>query len=414
MNSIASTLLKKGITKEALIFATKSLKIAKELGFPEHIKSSAMTLKNIYKQQNKFDLAYKMFELEMQMQDSLKNTETKKASISKQFQYEYDKKNAADSVVNAQKDKIETAHLVAKDEQLKHERTQRLALVGGLVLVLIFSVIMSKRFKISQNQKIIIEKQKDEVEYQKKEIIDSITYAKRLQKAILPHRVEILETIPQSFVIYLPKDIVAGDFYWAETMNEYYYIAVADCTGHGVPGAMVSMVCSNAMNRTINEFGLTETGDILNKVRELVLNTFIRSGDDIQDGMDISLCRINKSTKEIQWSGANNPLWFYKNGNLHEIKADKQPIGKYDYAKPFTTHNLKTELNTNYYLFTDGFSDQFGTNNKKMTKKRFRDLIISIQGKDMSTQKQLIQHYFKNWKGDEKQVDDVCIIGITI
>ena len=414
LNSIASTLLKKGAFKEAQSFAERSLKVAKELGFPEHIKSSAMTLKSIYKNQNKFDLAFKMFELEMQMQDSLKNTETKKASISKQFQYEYDKKNAADSVMNAQKQKIEKAHLFAKDEQLKHGRTQRFALGGGLILVLIFSFIMYKRFKISQNQKIIIEKQKDEVEYQKKEIIDSITYAKRLQKAILPHRIEILETIPQSFVIYLPKDIVAGDFYWAETINEYYYIAVADCTGHGVPGAMVSMVCSNAMNRTINEFKLTETGEILDKVRDLVLNTFIRSGDDIQDGMDISFCRINKLTKEIQWSGANNPLWYFNNNQLQEIKADKQPIGKYDYAKPFTTHRVIADLNTNFYLFTDGFSDQFGIADKKMTKKRFKDLIISIQGNDMANQKQLIENYFEKWKGETEQVDDVCIIGLTI
>ncbi len=414
LNSIASTLLKKGNIKEAQRFSEKSLKIANELGFPEHIKSSAMTLKNIYKQQKKFALAFQMYELEMQMQDSIKNTETKKASISKQFQYEYDKKNAADSVMNAQKDKIEVANLAAKDAQLKNGRTQRFALGGVLALVVIFSISLYKRFKISQHQKIIIEKHKDEVELQKKEIIDSITYAKRLQKAILPHRSQILDNIPQSFVIYLPKDIVAGDFYWAENVNDYYYIAAADCTGHGVPGAMVSMVCSNAMNRAVNEYMLTETGPILDKVRELVLTTFIKGGDDIQDGMDISLCRINKFTKEIQWSGANNSLWYFNNNELQEVKADKQPIGKYAYAKPFTSHIVQADINTNYYLFTDGFADQFGADEKKMTKKRFKDLIISVQEKDMATQKQLILEYFNTWKGDAEQIDDVCVIGITV
>lgn len=428
LNSIAAAMLEKGLIRESLVFALKSLKLAQELGFPEQIRSSASTLTRIYKKQRQFGKALEMYELEIQMRDSIDHIENKKASVSKQFQYQYEKKVAADSVVNMQKSKVKNARLEAQNAQLKNEKTQRFALYGGLILVLVFSAFLHNRFKISQRQKIIIEQQKDEVdeqreladsrrihvEKQQKEIIDSITYAKRLQKVILPHRHEILENIPQSFVIYQPKDIVAGDFYWAEKLNDFYYLAVADCTGHGVPGALVSMVCSNALNRTLNEFGITETGEILDNVRKLVLNTFIKSGDDIQDGMDISLCRINKLTKEMQWSGANNPLWYFNTKGFHEVKADKQPIGKYDYSKPFTTHNLTIESETNFYFFTDGFSDQFNVDNKKMTKKRFRELIISVQGMNMVEQKQYIENYFDTWKGNTDQIDDVCIIGITI
>jgi tetratricopeptide (TPR) repeat protein len=414
LTSLATSLFQRGNTNDALAYALRSLKTAKELGFPEHLKAVASILKEIYKKQNKSKDALEMFELEVQMRDSVTNSENNKAAISKQFQYDYEKKITADSVMNLQESKVRNARLTAQHAQLKHAKTFRIALIVGLILVLIFAGFVFNRFKISQRQQIVIEKQNSEVIEQQKEIIDSITYAKRLQKAILPHRKEILAIVPESFVIYQPKDIVAGDFYWAENINEYYYLAVADCTGHGVPGAIVSMVCSNALNRTVNEFGHTETGAILNHVRELVLKTFIKSGEDIQDGMDITLTRINKKTKEIQWSGANIPLWYIKNNELTEIKADKQPIGKYDYSKPFTTHNLTAEKGTNYYLFTDGYSDQFSDSDKKMTKKRFRDLLLSVQEKNMAEQKIVIEDYFNQWKGGTEQIDDMCIIGITI
>ena len=247
-----------------------------------------------------------------------------------------------------------------------------------------------------------------------KEILDSISYAKRLQNAILPPLSEINENIPNSFIIYKPKDIVAGDFYWAEKTTNFYFIAAADCTGHGVPGAMVSMVCINALNRTVNELGIIETGKILDKVRELLLDVFKKSGEEIKDGMDISLCRIDKTNNEIQWSGANNPLWFFKNNELIEIKADKQPIGKSYDPKPFTSHIIKITSPIDFYMFTDGYADQFSASNKKMTKKKFKDLIIEIHDKPLDLQRRLVDDYFIGWKGNAEQIDDVCVIGIRV
>jgi serine phosphatase RsbU (regulator of sigma subunit) len=255
-------------------------------------------------------------------------------------------------------------------------------------------------------------KQKNLIEEHQKEIIDSITYAKRLQDAILPPLSEINENISENFVLFKPKDIVAGDFYWAEKTENYYFIAAADCTGHGVPGAMVSMVCSNALNRTVNEFGITETGKILDNVRELVLDVFKKSGEEINDGMDISLCRIANKNNEIQCSGANNPLWYFIDNELIEIKANKQPIGKYAATKPFTTHSLVLPSSTNLYMFTDGYADQFSSDDKKMTKKRFKDVVISVQAKTMAEQAKIINEFFENWRQNAEQVDDVCVIGI--
>lgn len=253
------------------------------------------------------------------------------------------------------------------------------------------------------------------ISHKQKEITDSITYAQRLQHAILPSMEFICKHFPDNFILYKPKDIVAGDFYWAEEINGLIFIAAADSTGHGVPGAMVSVVCSNALNRTVKELGLTETGTILNKTRELVVETFAKNTTDVKDGMDISLLCIDKQNKKAYWSGANNPLWYIRTGIVKEIKADKQPIGKTDNPKPFTTNKITLQENTIFYLFTDGYADQFGgPKGKKFKYKQFEQLLLSICDKPMQSQLNIIDQKFEDWKGKLEQIDDVCIIGIRL
>ena len=260
-----------------------------------------------------------------------------------------------------------------------------------------------------------LEEKSNTIKIQNKDIIDSINYAKRLQDAILPQKKFIDQCVSQNFIYYKPKDIVAGDFYWAEKIEEKFFIAAADSTGHGVPGAMVSVVCSNALNRTIKEFKLTETGKILDKTRDLVLETFEKSASEVKDGMDISLLCIDSKNKCIFWSGANNPLWYIQDAELKEIKADKQPIGKTDFPKPFTTHEIEYKENTTFYLFTDGLADQFGgPNGKKFKYKQFSDLLIKNNNLSQKQQADIINKAFSDWKGDLEQVDDVCVIGIKL
>ena len=227
------------------------------------------------------------------------------------------------------------------------------------MILLAFFIFRGYRQKQKANE--IITFQKEEVEHQKmlleeknKDILDSITYAKRLQEAILPPMKLIKEFFRESFVLYKPKDIVAGDFYWMEHRGDIVFIAAADCTGHGVPGALVSVVCSNALNRTVKEFHITEPGKILDKVRELVVETFEKSESNVQDGMDISLCCINTGTNELQWSGAYNSLIYIQRGEMHELVGDKQPIGKSDKANPFKTHSIQLEKGDSLYLYSDG------------------------------------------------------------
>ena len=262
--------------------------------------------------------------------------------------------------------------------------------------------------------------QKNEIEEQQKAIQDSILYAKRIQSAIMPTVNQVKNQFLNSFILYKPKDILAGDFYWLYSNQNHIYIAAADCTGHGVPGAIVSVVCINALNRSVKEFKLTETNSILNKVRELIINEFEKSQNDVNDGMDISLCKFDNSRKYLEWSGANNSIWIIPKGSkridqIIEIKGDKQPIGRFIIQQPFTSHNHQLNSGDSLYIFSDGFVDQFGgPKDKKFKSKQFKILLLDVLNKSMNEQKESLDMAFENWKGDNDQVDDVCVIGIRV
>jgi serine phosphatase RsbU (regulator of sigma subunit) len=259
--------------------------------------------------------------------------------------------------------------------------------------------------------------------------MDSMNYAQRIQNAILPPQRIVKEYLKESFILYKPKDIVAGDFYWMEPVGDTIIFAAADCTGHGVPGAMVSVVCHNALNRAVREFGLTQPAKILDKVRELVIETFDKSDEDVKDGMDIGLVSLNFKTKELQFSGANNSLYHIKNVDgsekeqdmsngkyfISEIKPDKQPIGNYTDIKSFTNHSLLLKEGEGIYVFTDGYADQFGgVKGKKFKYKPFKNLLLDNFEEPMEAQHEIMDVAFESWRGVHEQVDDVCIIGVRI
>ncbi len=340
----------------------------------------------------------------IQEQIKLNDAEVAKAGVQRQYKTDIEKQKAIQEKENA----------IANEEK-KKQSIILFSIIGILFLLMLFAGFIYKSLQKTKYANTIIAQQKHIVEEKQKEIIESITYAKRLQEAILPPQEFIDKYIPNNFILYKPKDLVAGDFYWAEKINDLFFIAAADSTGHGVPGAMVSVVCSNALNRTIKEFNQTETGKILDKTRELVLETFEKSTSEVKDGMDISLLCINSKNRSIFWSGANNPLWYIQDNVLKEIKADKQPIGKTEYPKPFTSHQIEYKENTKFYLFTDGFADQFGgPNGKKFKYKKFSDLLLKHSNLLQNEQSLIIEKAFTEWKGDLEQIDDVCIIGIKI
>jgi serine phosphatase RsbU (regulator of sigma subunit) len=285
---------------------------------------------------------------------------------------------------------------------------------SGALILLIGLVSWNFKFK----KEVVRRKEaEDKIQEQFSEIQDSINYAKRIQSAILPSDRMIKEALTDSFILYKPKDIVAGDFYWLEKSSDQILIAAADCTGHGVPGAMVSVICNNALNRSVREFGLKEPGKILDKTREIVISEFEKSDDEVKDGMDISLCSLSLSALTLYWSGANNPLWILRKDSteIEEIKADKQPIGKYAAAKSFTTHQKNLEKGDLIYLITDGYQDQFGGDKgKKFKAAELKNLLVSISKETMENQRKKIDLAFETWRGKLEQIDDVCIIGIRV
>jgi len=283
-------------------------------------------------------------------------------------------------------------------------------------------------------QKEEIEEQKELVDEQNRDILDSIKYAERIQTAILPPQKSITSTFKDSFVLFKPKDIVSGDFYWMEIIDDQVYFAAVDCTGHGVPGAMVSVVGNNGLNRCVKEFGLKNPAKILDKLTQLVEETFEKSEDQVRDGMDIGLCKVDIKTRTVEFAGANNPMWIISNNpefasnyeslstgmsvdetTLFEVKPDKQPIGNYEDRKPYTNHIVQLYENDRVYLFSDGYPDQFGgPKGKKFKYKPFKKLMLSTFGMKMSAQHNKLDSEFEKWRADFEQVDDVCIFGIEL
>ena len=430
--NIGSLFTKQKKYKEAENYLIKSEKLSKEIGYKENLSNTYFSLAILDSAIGNYKGAYQNQKIYILYRDSLNNEETKRKTLQLQMTYDFEKKEA---VATAEHKKELESQQELSEEKSRKERVVLILVSCFLAIVLVFTGFVFRSLRITRKQKNIIElqknlvvQQKKEVEQQKllveehqKDIIDSITYAKRLQQAILPSDEELKKHLSENFILYKPKDIVAGDFYWLYVSDnpqgdgDIVFIAAADSTGHGVPGAIVSVVCSNALNRSVNEFNLIDTGKILDKTRELVLETFAKSGEEIKDGMDISLLAINKATKQISWSGANNQLWYFRNNDLVEIKPDKQAIGKTDNPLPFTTHLIEFKIGDIFYLMTDGYADQFGGSaGKKFKYKQLKELLSANNNKPMAEQKKILDNSINKWKGKLEQVDDITIIGIRI
>jgi len=395
---------------EAIQILKKGLQIGLEMGAKDLIQYSYQQLYLIYDDLKDYKNSLECYKKYVTYGDSIINDLNTKKQTEAEMQFAFDQEKAKEKL-RQEKEKLII-------EQDKKQQTYLVwTLIFILLLVVVFSLFLNKRWKIEKAQKHTIEEQKSIVEVKNREILDSITYAKRIQTAILPPDKIVKEYLINSFIYYQPKDIVAGDFYWIQPFENEILFAVADCTGHGVPGALVSVVCHNALNRSVREFSLYEPAQILNKTREIIIHEFQKSDENVNDGMDISICRLNLDTLELQWAGANSPLWIIKNGasEIIEHKASKQPIGQFTSYLPFETLSLQLEKGDHIYLFSDGYADQFGGElGKKMKTKRMKELFISLQGESMNQQKIVIESYFENWKSNLEQVDDVCIIGLRI
>lgn len=403
-----------GQKAKAESYYKQSIQHSREINSKIYLQELYNRLASFYYEEDNMDSAFSYLSAYAEIREELVNEDTQKEIQSLSIEFDTERQKL-------------TIEALEKEAALRDEADALKDLIlyisiGALFIALLLAAFLYNRFKVTRQQKNLISEQKSVLQEQKelveeknKEIIDSITYAKRLQEAILPPVEVMHKHLPESFVLYLPKDIVAGDFYWMYAANDTVYFAAADCTGHGVPGAMVSVVCHNAMNRAVREFGLNDPAAILNKTRELVIATFEQGNEEVKDGMDIALCSLNRATRELTYAGANNSLYHVQQNELAEIKPDKQPIGYYIDQKPFTNHTLQLKEGDLVYLFSDGYADQFGgPKGKKFKYKQFRELLLSNHIKPMQDQMELLQTAFRNWQGSYEQVDDVCVIGVRV
>ena len=433
--------------KKAEKILLNALENAKQLIHSSLEYRTTEQLISLYDKTGDFRKAYIYSKVHQKLRDEMYTNETREEAIRLNYAFMYAEKRQHDSLINVQKDLAEKIKLT-KEKEITLQKEREVTIIetslGGLLILmagiigLIYRNYKSKK-RASETileQKIEVEKQRDIAEIQKnkieeihQEITDSINYAKRIQTAILPSAELINDLLKDYFIFYVPKAIVAGDFYWVyETENDIYF-AAGDCTGHGVPGAMVSVVCSNALNRSIVEFGLRIPGEILDKTTDLLIEVFVKSNEQVKDGMDIALCRLDKKTNALSFSGANNPIYIISpktetsnqeipHNETHcllEIKGTKQPVGWRENKINFITYHLPLKKGDSIYLFTDGFADQFGgERGKKYMYKPFQNFILEIQNKSMNEQHTSFQSEFEKWKGNLEQIDDICVIGVKI
>ena len=263
-------------------------------------------------------------------------------------------------------------------------------------------------------QSIAIHKEKTEIALLHKDITDSIRYARNIQEAILPTSEDVKRMLPDSFVLFMPKDEVSGDFYWMTEKNNKIYFCVADCTGHGVPGAFMSMINNTLLNEAINDRDISTPSEILYDVRKEIITSLKQSEEGRKDGMDAVLCCLDRSNMTLSFAAANNPLFHFRNGELNVVKPDRMPVSYLTgEQKPYTEHEIALEKGDVVYIFSDGFQDQFGgPKGRKFMIKRLRELLREIHPKPMDEQKTILYETIEEWRGAEEQVDDILFMGM--
>ncbi len=369
---------------------------------------SSFNLAQLYEDLGDYKSALEYLNIYVNMNDSLNSTANTKNLSEIEAKYQNEKKEEQNILLN---------------ERLKNKSLQIYFALGGIALLSILAFFIFRGLKEKQRANVVLEEKNkiiEEksliVEEQHKDITDSIKYAERIQAAILPPERLWKTILPNSFVFYQPKDILSGDFYWIEESAEHIFIAAADCTGHGVPGALMSIVNYNLLNKAVLEKGLTDAGKILDGVNSWLTQSLHQSyqAATVRDGMDLSLCVINKQTNQLNFAGAFNSIYIIKGNFLEEISPDKQPVGAYieDNIRPFKSKFIQLNKNDVVYMFTDGYADQFGgEKGKKYKYKKLQALLSEAHTLSFDIQKEMVSDSINTWKGNIEQIDDMLLLG---
>ncbi len=407
-------------------YALKALSLADSIHDSEQIQNACEYLSSNYYDLKQFEKSLLYYKRYITEREKLTDVEGAKKLVQEESRMEFEKK---EQLLKAEQEK---QNAIAEAEN----RRQRVIIWSagvGLLLFVVFSGFIYNRFRVTNKQKKIIEEQKglmeeknsaletanSEIAQKNKDITDSIQYAKRIQRALLASDTLLKKNLPEYFVLYRPKDIVSGDFYWANQVNGKFLIITADCTGHGVPGAFMSLLNISLLNEITLQRRITSPDLILNNVRDQIISILNPEGTETEskDGMDCMLCSFDIKNKQLEFAAANNPLWILKNGRkeMEEYKPDKQPVGFHSIYKPFTLQSTSLTKGDIVYSFTDGFADQFGgPKGKKFKYKQLEELLLANAHLPMYEQRNILEKTLVEWQGDLEQIDDVLVIGVRI
>lgn len=401
--------------KQALVLAQESYALAQKINSPSEKKDASLSLSLAYEKNGDVKNALFYFKQFFFTTDSMVKANNEKEVLKKQLDFDHEREKLSLQKEQEKKDALEI-------EEKQKQKIILYSVIVVLLLAILLIIIVYRSFKVKKKANIeleskntLIQKQKEIVEEHQKEILDSIHYAKRIQNTIIAHTDFVNENIPNNFILFNPKDIVSGDFYWASKQNEAFYFAICDSTGHGVPGAFMSLLNIGYLSEAINEKGVFAPNEVFNYVRRKLTIGMSKEGQ--KDGFDGTLLKITPSTNglSIEYASANNKPILIRNHQIIELEANRMPVGYGERNESFNLFKLELKNSDTLYLFTDGYSDQFGgENGKKFMSKNLRELLASNAHLPLPKQKELLETTFSNWKGDLEQVDDVCVIGIKV
>ncbi len=400
----------------AIVYDKKSLEYALKIDNASSVVYAYSGLAQSYEELGNYRMAFENIREQSAWEDTLQSRENRNRLIEMQEKYNSEQ-TAKENEILTQKALITDLELVNNQKELTKSRIIIWSSIFGLALLVILAFTLYNRNVIKQKANLQLQEANDIINEKNQDITSSLHYASKIQEALLPVK-ENLGMFTDSFIMLKPKDIVSGDFYWYSEVEGKKIIAAVDCTGHGVPGAFMSMIGNTFLHEIINEKKIITPGTILNELREKVISAMDQNGMDgsRRDGMDMSLCMIDETSNTLEFAGANNPIYLVQDEKIVEIKGDKKPVGYMpEKSDDFTNHSVKVNTGDIIYLFSDGYADQFGgSKGKKFKYKQFRELLLANCQKSMQDQKEILSNRFVEWKGQLEQIDDVCVIGIKI
>lgn len=387
--------------------AQKALQIAEESRFRAEKSNALAIISNAYEKLGKHDIALQYFKRHASLEDSIYHDQSMEKIAELNIKYELNEK---ESELRLQEIAFHKQEELAK----RNQQIIWVMVVAVLIIIAVVYFLFKENRKRQKTNELLNDKNKL-IEEKNRDITESIVYARKIQNAILPETTDIQHSFPQSFILYKPKDIVSGDFYWFHRMGDISLLAVVDCTGHGVPGAFMSIMAANLLNQILLDESVCHPAEAFEKLDNRLKKNLRQTKNTVEgrDGFDISLITYHHNDGKIEFAGAKNDVYLIRNNELIVYKASRFSIGGSVIQKQFTGEDFYVEAGDQLYLFTDGLADQFGgAKNKKFSYRRFKEVLLAHHHLPMEAQQQQLHQFFEDWRGENEQIDDICMVGI--